>query len=87
MKEYTVIREFWRKGILQPVGAVISMHESEAKYLGHALEAGAKKAEAEQEAVKVEVEEVKEAPAVSHRKRKHQGAVVTEAPADGDSTH
>ena len=37
MKQYTVIREFWRNGVVQPVGKVITMVEAEAKYIGHAV--------------------------------------------------
>jgi hypothetical protein len=37
MKPYTVIREIWRKGILNPVGTVLHMAEEEAKYLAHPL--------------------------------------------------
>lgn len=75
MKDYTVIREFWRNGLVQEVGAVIRMAEKEAKYLAHALEAKA-----------VEVEEQVEAAveAVSKRFRKPSTAVVVEASANGD---
>ena len=60
MKQYTVIREFWRNGIVQPVGKVITMVEAEAKYIAHAVEekvaevqAAVKKAEAPKPAATV----------------------------------
>jgi hypothetical protein len=76
MKEYTVIREFWRKGILQPVGSVISMLESEAKYLAHALEHKA-----------VEVEKKIEATVTKVRAPKASTVAVVEAPANGEHTN
>jgi hypothetical protein len=73
MKEYTVVREFWRHGALQKVGAAISMLETEAKYLKHAL--------AEKVA---EVEKKVEVAVKRGRAPKANAAVVVEAPADGD---
>ncbi|WP_316207395.1 hypothetical protein [Bradyrhizobium sp. SZCCHNR3118] len=73
MKEFTVIKDFWRNGILQPAGKVIRMVEAEAKYLGHVVQEGVKA---------VEAEVAKDVAAV---KSKVQGAVVTEAPQDGAS--
>jgi hypothetical protein len=75
MKDYTVIREFWRNGMLQQVGKVIRMAEKEAKYLAHALEDKA-----------IEVEQKVEAAVKSVRAPKPAAAVVVEAPADGDKS-
>lgn len=76
MKEYTVIRDFWRKGILQPAGSVISMFESEAKYLAHALEEKA-----------VEVEQKVEAAVRKLRAPKALSVAVAEAPVDGEPSN
>lgn len=37
MKQYEVTAVFWRGGLEVPVGTVLSMSDSEAKYLKHAL--------------------------------------------------
>jgi hypothetical protein len=73
MKDYTVIRDIWRKGILQPVGTVLRLAEAEAKYLAHALEEKAVEVETKVEAAVKQVRAPK-APLT---------ASVTEAPADG----
>ncbi|WP_316196572.1 hypothetical protein [Bradyrhizobium sp. SZCCHNS3053] len=73
MKDYTVVREFWRHGILQPVGKVLRMLEAEAKYLSHALEERAVEVERE---VKTAFKRVREP--------KPSTVAVTEAPADGN---
>lgn len=75
MKDYTVIKDFWRNGILQPAGKVIRMVEAEVKYLGHVVQEGVAAVEAE---VKKEV-------AAVASKTQPQGATVTEAPANGAS--
>jgi len=74
MKEYIVIREIWRKGILQPVGTLLRLAAVEAKYLAHALEE--KVTEVEQ-AVEAIVKQVRTSNAPLT-------ASVTEAPADGE---
>ena len=74
MKPYTVIREIWRKGILQPVGTVLHMAEAEAKYLAHALEEKASEVEQVVEDAVKRVRAPKATPLT---------ASVTEAPADG----
>ncbi|MGX9944867.1 hypothetical protein ACTG4Q_20595 [Bradyrhizobium denitrificans] len=73
MKDYTVAKEFWRNGIVQPVGSVIRMAASEAKYLAHALEEKA-----------VEVEQKVEVAVKRARDRKPNTVTVVEASADGD---
>jgi hypothetical protein len=72
MKDYTVVREIWRNGIVQPVGTVLRLAKSEAKYLAHALEEEA-----------AEVEKV-EAVLKRARDRKPNTVAVVEAPANGD---
>ena len=73
MKDYTVVREIWRNGIVQPVGTVLRLAKSEAKYLAHALEEEA-----------VEVEQKVEAVVKRVRDRKPNTVAVVEAPANGD---
>jgi hypothetical protein len=73
MKQYTVIRDFWRNGILQTAGSLISMIENEAKYLAHVIEEKVEEVEAKVVAV------VQKA-----RAPKPAGVAVAEAPANGD---
>ena len=73
MKDYTVAREFWRRGVLQPIGEVLRLTKAEAKYLAHALEEKA-----------AEVEHKVEAAVKRVRAPRTSTAVVVEAPADGD---
>jgi hypothetical protein len=77
MKEYIVIRGFWRKGILQPAGSVITMLKTEAKYLAHALE---------EKAVEVE-QKVEAAVKKAVRVPKALTVAVAEAPADGEQSN
>lgn len=77
MKEYTVVRDFWRKGILQTAGSVISMVEAEAKYLMHALE---------EKAVEVE-QKVESAVKKARAAVKPMTVAVSEAPADGEPSN
>ena len=77
MKDYTVIREIWRKGILQPVGTVLRLAAVEAKYLAHALEEKVTEVEQAAEAVVKQVR-TSNAPLT---------ASVTEVPSDGVGSH
>lgn len=73
MKDYTVVRDFWRNGILQPAGKVLRLAASEAKYLAHAVEEAA-----------AEVEQKVETAVKRVRGQKPLAVAVVEAPADGD---
>lgn len=73
MKQYTVLVDFWHKGLLQQAGSVIRMADAEAKYLAHALQDNAAKVEA---AITNEVKAIE---------TKVLGAVASEAPANGTS--
>lgn len=72
MPKYTVDKEIWIGGLKQPVGTVINLTESQAKYWGHALSKGEDKPAAP---VAKKAAKAAAAPAA--------GAVVTEATANG----